>query len=398
MAYPGARTYPGPSTFPGIASDPLIVDAAPPAPSVGDLLATGAPLRWRVTVLSGGRPVIRDGGPLLLPISGGQIQARDGLPSREASGMSLHGRVWVPEGAGHVLDPDAGHEFLIEVGLIHPAVDPVWWPVMVADLAEGDVSLSDGPAVGVDVAAPDRSRRVSTALMLAGQRVTTGTPTEVALRDLVASTGTGVPTAIRFVGSTVATGLIVGEPGKDPLAAATEQLAKPRGVDVRCSPAGEIGLVPVLDPSVDVPRWVWRTGDHPVFKAARSLHRSVGAVLVPWTGQAPEEDQDAPTGVVAVPDERALPREWWDGDASTVRSPDQAREAGQAWLTRRRTQADAPTLTTLFDPRVDVGDIVRVEHERLALAATCRITGLSFDIGGALMDVTLGYRRLEVTL
>lgn len=400
MAYPSTRTYPGPWTFPGVQSDPQIVDVAPPRLTVDDLLSGSRRLLRRVTVLRDREPLLVDGAPVRLPVTGGSISVRDGLPTRELSGLGVVGAQWLPTMPRDVLHPQSGHELLVEVGIAHRDVGQLWWPLGVFDVGAGEVEVSDDGPPSLSLSAPDRATRVSGALMLTGYRVAAGTPSESAVLAIVAATGAGVPVELTGIGGLVGTALLVGEPGKDPLAAAGEALAKPKGVDIRVGPDGAIHLVAVRDPALTDPQWTWRVGDHPIFSIRRRIVREAGAVVVPWAGAAPlnvdgDPVGDAPTGIEVVPDAQALPRSWWSGDASTITSADQAREAGRAWLTREQAGADQPTLRVLLDPRVQVGDIVHVEHERLGIASRARVTGLSIDLAGDVMDVTLGNRRLD---
>lgn len=395
MAYPGPRTFPSARTFPGVVTYPYVVDASPPAATVDDLFAGSRRLLRRVTVLRAGEAVAE------LPCSGGSITVRDGLPTWELSSLAVHGDQWVPRSERDALHPEAGNELRIEVGLSHRDVGELWWPLGVYDLSSGSVDLGDdGSGVAVSISAPDRSTRVSRALMRAPVRVEAGRPTEMAVADLLAGMGGRLPVEYVGAGGILTTSATFGEPGKDVLQVIADALTGPKAVDLRVGPDGTARLVPVSDPETQPPRWTWRVGDDPIFSTKRTLKSRTKAVIVPWqavesTGAEGEPAVPPPSGVEVVPDEHSTPRAWWPGDASIITSPEQARSAGVAWLAKEQASADLPSLRVLLDPRVQVGDIARVEHDQLGIEVAGRIVGLAIDLDGDVMDVTLAGRRME---
>ena len=395
MAYPGA--YPGARTFPGVQDSPWRVEVGPPPQTVDEVLAGTRRLQRRVTVLREGRPVLDGtGAPVLLPVIGGSITVRDGLPTREISCEVSPGRdrEWIPTTPGHLLDPETGCELLVEATLTHRDIGTLTWPLGVFDLGEADVTLKDDGRVGVSLSAPDRSQRVATSLMLAPHPIPQGVPPEVAMQQIITATDAGVPVRLAGLGGIGAVAVMVGEPGADPLAAIGAALGKPTGLDVRVTADGQIEFREVADPATAPPAWTWEVGAHPILTAGRRLRRQAGAVIVPWT--ATDEDTGlTSSGVVVVPDEAARPRQWWDGDASTITTADQARAAGHAWLTKRQVGADAPSMSVLLDPRIDVGDVVQCTNARIGLAQRARVVGLDIPLDSDVMSVTLANRRQE---
>ena len=80
---------------------------------------------------------------------------------------------------------------------------------------------------------------------------------------------------------------------------------------------------------------------------------------------------------------------------SLIASAAQARDAAAAHgLTAQGIAISVDIPGVRFDPRRDVGDIIRVRGQRLGLDVITRLTGLTYTAGAPTMGVTLADRRM----
>ena len=215
-----------------------------------------------------------------------------------------------------------------------------------------------------------------------------------------------LPVAIPLSGTVLPQDAVLGGLGADPWEIASE-LVRSIGHRLYIDAFGFACTAPITDllTATPVAEWADDTADITDLQTTISDTDVVNAVGLPWTSQPGEgEPPDAITGgtewwidttssvSVAVMGDRVQP---YPGDTSLIASAAQARDAAAAHgLTAQGIAVSVDIPGVRFDPRRDVGDIIRVTSPRLGLDLVSRLTGLTYTSGAPTMGVTLADRRM----
>lgn len=215
-----------------------------------------------------------------------------------------------------------------------------------------------------------------------------------------------LPVAIPLSGTVLPQDAVLGGLGADPWEIASE-LARSIGHHLHIDPHGIARTAPITDLLTATPaaEWADDAADITDLQTTISDTDVVNVVGLPWTSQPGEgEPPDAITGgtewwidttssvSVAVMGDRVSP---YPGDTSLIASAAQARDAAAAHgLTAQGIAVSVDIPGVRFDPRRDVGDIIRVRGQRLGLDLVSRLTGLTYASGAPTMGVTLADRRM----
>ena len=215
-----------------------------------------------------------------------------------------------------------------------------------------------------------------------------------------------LPVAIPLSGTVLPQDAVLGGLGADPWEIASE-LVRSIGHRLHIDPYGIAKTAPITDllTATPVAEWADDAADITDLQTTISDTDVVNVVGLPWTTQPGEgEPPDAITGgtewwidttssvSVSVRGDRVQP---YPGDTSLIASAAQARDAAAAHgLTAQGIAISVDIPGVRFDPRRDVGDIIRVRGQRLGLDLVTRLTGLTYTAGAPTMGVTLVDRRM----
>lgn len=367
-----------------------------------DQLLSGSHRREdHIIILSGDRAGER------LPIVGGDLLIDEAADVRATGTLTLPDLDWV----GDLLDPLTTRTELAVVLAVrgdddqlhtwqHAVVHPVRMPL--------SVSATHGRQWSVDVA--DRGDWVAKT----GMREHYAGAGDVSIVEhavrLVLAHAPWLPTGtIDDPGYTSGADLMVGGVGDDPWAAAV-QLAWMGGVRLHIDHEGRLSGVRIVGtPSPPSARWV--AGENGCHIAEMSTDRSdadiVNALGVPWEEAKPDDAPESwtPTGgvewwedthpVIGIHGVLGQRARKWAGDSSVIHTAAHARDVATSHgLTQAGARAGVDFAVKL-DPRLRVGDTIRVRRPELRLPeGDRRLIVARYQLGGPLLSGSLGAERI----
>lgn len=207
-------------------------------------------------------------------------------------------------------------------------------------------------------------------------------------------------------GYTAGVDLLVGGVGEDPWTEAV-RLAWSVGQRLHIDADGALASQSVLMPDRTDARWV--AGEDGCLVSSMSTQRSDADVCnvlgVEWEEPKPEdagedwtprggiewwEDHDGPLGTNGPLGPR---RKLFAGDTSVIGTPAHARDVALSHGLSQQGVLLPLDFAVRCDPRLDIGSVVHVERPEIGVAERCRITQLTYTLGGSLMGGSMGERR-----
>lgn len=200
--------------------------------------------------------------------------------------------------------------------------------------------------------------------------------------------------------------LLVGGVGEDPWSEAV-RLAWSVGQWLYIDADGRLASSSVLMPDRTDARWV--SGEDGCLISSMNTERSDADVCnvlgVEWEEPKPEdadedwtpqggiewwEDRDGPLGTSGPLGERIRK---FSGDTSVIGTPAHARDVAMSHGLSQQGVLLPLDFAVRCDPRLDIGSVVHVDRPELGVAERCRISQLTFQLGGSLMGGSMGERR-----
>ena len=207
-------------------------------------------------------------------------------------------------------------------------------------------------------------------------------------------------------GYTAGVDLLVGGVGEDPWTEAV-RLAWSVGQRLYIDADGSLASQSVLMPDRTDARWV--SGEAGCLISSMSTERSdadvCNALGVEWEEPRPDdadegwtprggiewwEDSDGPLGTQGPLGERARR---FAGDTSVIGTPAHARDVAMSHGLSQQGVLLPLDFAVRCDPRLDIGSVVHVDRPELGVAERCRISQLTYQLGGSLMGGSMGERR-----
>ena len=207
-------------------------------------------------------------------------------------------------------------------------------------------------------------------------------------------------------GYTAGVDLLVGGVGEDPWTEAV-RLAWSVGQRLYIDADGSLASQSVLMPDRTDTRWV--SGEAGCLISSMSTERSdadvCNALGVEWEEPRPDDadegwtprggvewwvDVDGPLGTSGPLGERARR---FAGDTSVIGTPAHARDVAMSHGLSQQGVLLPLDFAVRCDPRLDIGSVVHVDRPELGVAERCRISQLTFQLGGSLLGGSMGERR-----
>lgn len=291
-----------------------------------------------------------------VPISDGSVNVDSGSQIRRTLSLKIADPALDPGN-----DPDAvlapyGAELHVRTGIRFPNGTIEWVPLGWFRVEQVAISSSDTLALS----ASDRAAYIKDARFSVLASVTSNTiPTEIARLITTARPGTVVDD---LTGSTAATPNVFWEQERWP---AINDLADAIGADVYFTPEGDAVIAPV--PAIDDPPvwWVDAGETGVMIESATETTREGTYNAVIASGEAAET---APVTATVVDDNPSSPT-YYDGPfgkkpyfytSPFITTTAQATSAAQAILDRVRGMSRQLTLTSVPNPALEGGDVIRV--------------------------------------
>ena len=207
-------------------------------------------------------------------------------------------------------------------------------------------------------------------------------------------------------GYTAGVDLLVGGVGEDPWTEAV-RLAWSVGQRLYIDADGRLASQSVLMPDRTDARWV--SGEAGCLISSMSTERSdaevCNALGVEWEEPRPDDadegwtprggvewwvDVDGPLGTQGPLGERVRK---FAGDTSVIGTPAHARDVAMSHGLSQQGVLLPLDFAVRCDPRLDIGSVVHVDRPEIGVAERCRISQLTYQLGGSLMGGSMGERR-----
>lgn len=305
------------------------------------------------------------GGSQIVPISGGLVTASATSQVRRTATVNIADPLLWPVYPTDLLAP-YGSALLIECGIVVPGLGTEWIPVITGVLTQNNSTVPQtNSSQGIVLTLADLSQKVHENRLTAPIQVGgSGVTVVQAITALIVG---GYPDAVVVdeTGDTTACPVLTVQ--QERWTDGVEPLATSIGAEVYCDPLGafRIRYQPTLDDNLLV--WQVATGPHGnLIQAQRTRTRASVYNKVIVLGQASNgaapvlatvEDDDLSSPTYVGGPFGIKPRYF---SSPTVTTADQALAAAKAILARAKGRDTQYVLSTVTNPALDVGDVVKL--------------------------------------